>query len=135
MIGAIYQDSGELEPARSFIMSNILTDVNDLSFYDAKSAFQERIQMTGGHAGPDGLALDEEGGLVIAQPSTTAWRFDALGRPTHHVDCGDDIFCTNIAFAGRDLHLVVSRRSAKVVGGTILKATMPVAGKPMFSHS
>ena len=48
VIGAIYQDSGELEPARSFIMSNILTDVNDLSFYDAKSAFQERIQMTGG---------------------------------------------------------------------------------------
>ena len=24
------------------------------------------IQMSGGHAGPDGMALDEEGGLVIA---------------------------------------------------------------------
>lgn len=93
------------------------------------------IQMSGGHAGPDGMALDEEGGLVIAHPSTTAWRFDHLGRPTHHVECGDDIFCTNVAFSGRDLYLVVSRQSAKVASGTILKATMPVAGKPMFSHA
>ena len=93
------------------------------------------IQMTGGHSGPDGLALDAEGGLVIAHPSTTAWRFDSLGRPTHHVDPGDDIFCTNIAFNGNDLYLVVSRPSSKVNGGTILKATMPVGGKAMFSHA
>jgi gluconolactonase len=93
------------------------------------------IQMSGGHAGPDGMALDAEGGLVVAHPSTTAWRFDALGRPTHHVDCGDDVFCTNIAFAGNDLFLVVSRSSAKIGGGTILKATMPVGGKPMYSHA
>lgn len=93
------------------------------------------IQMSGGHAGPDGMALDEEGGLVVAHPSTTAWRFDHLGRPTHHVDCGDDIFCTNVAFSGRDLYVVNSRPSAKVPGGTILRATMPVAGKRMFSHA
>ena len=93
------------------------------------------IQMSGGHGGPDGMALDEEGGLVVAHPSTTAWRFDSLGRPTHHVDCGDDIFCTNIAFSGADLYVVVSRPSPKIAGGTILKATMPVAGKAMFSHA
>lgn len=93
------------------------------------------IQMSGGHAGPDGMALDEEGGLVIAHPSTTAWRFDSLGRPTHHVECGDDIYCTNVAFSGHDLYVVVSRRSEKVEAGTILKATMPVPGKPMFSHA
>jgi gluconolactonase len=93
------------------------------------------IQMTGGHAGPDGMALDAEGGLVIAHPSTTAWRFDHLGRPTHHVDAGDDIFCTNVAFNGNDLYLVVSRPSTRVPGGIILKATMPVGGKPMFSHA
>ena len=81
------------------------------------------------------VILDREGGLVVAHPSTTAWRFDHLGRPTHHVDAGDDIFCTNIAFAGPDLYLVVSRPSSKVAGGTILKATMPVAGKAMYSHT
>jgi gluconolactonase len=93
------------------------------------------IQMTGGHSGPDGLALDETGGVVIAHPSTTVWHFDALGRPAHHIDVDDDIFCTNIAFQGKDLYMVVSRPSAKVDGGTILKAAMPVAGKTMFSHA
>ena len=93
------------------------------------------IQMSGGHAGPDGMALDEEGGLVVAHPSTTAWRFDSLGRPTHHVDAGDDIFCTNVAFSGRDLYLVVSRPSAKIDCGTVLKAAMPVGGKTMYSHA
>ncbi len=93
------------------------------------------IQMTGGHSGPDGLALDETGGVVIAHPSTTVWHFDSLGRPAHHIDVGDDIFCTNIAFSGKDLYMVVSRPSAKVNGGTILRATMPVGGKPMFSHA
>ena len=34
-----------------------------------------------------------------------------------------------------DLYVVVSRQSAKFASGTILKATMPVAGKPMFSHA
>src|SRR5258708_32438131 len=93
------------------------------------------IQMSGGHAGPDGMALDEEGGPVVAHPSTTAWRFDHRGRPTSPVDAGDDIFCTNIAFSGTDLYLVVSRPSSKVAGGTVLRATMPVAGKRMFSHT
>ena len=92
------------------------------------------IQMSGGNGGPDGMALDVEGGLVVAHPGTTAWLFDSLGRPTHHVDAGDDIFCTNIAFAGNDLYLVVSRPSARLAGGTILKATMPAAGKTMYSH-
>ncbi len=96
------------------------------------------IQMSGGHAGPDGVALDAEGGLLVAHPSTSVWRFDALGRPTHVLDAGDDMFCTNIAFGGPDhrtLHAVVSRRSGKIDAGVILRAEMPVPGKPMFSHA
>ncbi|MBM3645718.1 MAG: SMP-30/gluconolactonase/LRE family protein [Alphaproteobacteria bacterium] len=93
------------------------------------------IQMSGGGGGPDGMALDESGGLVVAHVGTTAWRFDALGRPTHFVDAGDDIFCTNVAFAGSELHVVVSRPGARYPSGSILKATMPVAGKAMYSHA
>jgi len=96
------------------------------------------IQMSGGHAGPDGIALDAEGGVVVAHPSTSVWRFDSLGRPTHVLDPGDDIFCTNVAFGGgdnRSLFAVVSRASSKIDGGVILRAEMPVAGKPMFSHA
>jgi gluconolactonase len=95
------------------------------------------IQMSGGHGGPDGMALDAEGGLVVTHPSTSVWRFDSLGRPTHVLDAGDDILCTNVAFGGagnRSLFVVVSRRSRKIEGGTILRAEMPVAGKTMFSH-
>src|SRR5688572_3725569 len=72
------------------------------------------IQLSGSHAGPDGIALDAEGGVIVSVPSTSVWRFDALGRPTHVLDAGDDIFCTNIAFGGegnRSLFCVVSRAS------------------------
>ena len=95
------------------------------------------IQLSGSHSGPDGVALDAEGGVIVAVPSTSVWRFDALGRPTHVLDAGDDIFCTNIAFGGeanRSLFCVVSRSSRKVPAGTILRAEMPVAGKAMYSH-
>lgn len=96
------------------------------------------IQLSGSHAGPDGIALDAEGGVIVSVPSTSVWRFDSLGRPTHVLDADDDIFCTNIAFGGesnRSLFCVVSRASRKVPTGTILRAEMPVAGKPMYSHS
>ena len=95
------------------------------------------IQMSGGHGGPDGLALDAEGGVLVCHIGTGAWRFDALGRPTHQIDGQHELFCTNIAFGGtgnRALFLVVSRGSGAFGSGTILRADMPVAGKPMFSH-
>jgi gluconolactonase len=96
------------------------------------------IQMSGGHGGPDGLALDAEGGVVVAHPSTSVWRFDERGRPTHVLDPGEDMFCTNVAFGGADsrsLFAVVSRRGGRIDGGVILRAEMPVPGKAMFSHA
>lgn len=96
------------------------------------------VQMSGGAGGPDGLALDAEGGLAVAHVGTTAWRFDALGRPTHLLDAGEDLFCTNLAYGGpgnRSLFLVVSRRGARIDSGTVLRAELPVPGKPMFSHA
>lgn len=96
------------------------------------------LQLSGGHGGPDGLALDAEGGVLVCHIGTGVWRFDALGRPTHHVDGERELFCTNIAFGGADnrsLFLVVSRASDGIDAGTILRAELPVAGKPMFSHA
>lgn len=89
------------------------------------------VQLSGG-IGPDGLALDVEGGLVIAHPGTTAWRVDRHGLRTHAITYPEELFITNLAFGGpqrRDLYLVDSRR------GEILKATLPVAGRPMASHA
>lgn len=85
-------------------------------------------QLSGGLAGPDGLALDEEGGLVIAHPGMGCWRFDRLLRPTHFIEPPESIFVTNIAFSGKRLYMTESE------SGTILVAELPVAGKRMYGQ-
>lgn len=87
------------------------------------------IQLSGGLSGPDGLALDEEGGLVVAHAGMGAWRFDHMGRPTHYVDPVVAPFVTNIAFKGRRIFMTESQ------SGTILTAELPVAGKAMYGLS
>ncbi|MFV0297347.1 MAG: SMP-30/gluconolactonase/LRE family protein [Hyphomicrobiaceae bacterium] len=84
------------------------------------------IQLSGGLSGPDGLALDEEGGLVVAHAGMGVWRFDRMGRPTHFIDPVVAPFVTNIAFKGRELYMTESQ------SGTILVAELPVAGKTMY---
>ena len=83
------------------------------------------IQLSGGLGGPDGLALDSEGGLVVAHVGMGVWRFDAIGRPTHFID-PPGRFVTNIAFKGRQLYMTESST------GTILVADMPYPGKAMY---
>jgi gluconolactonase len=90
------------------------------------------IQLSGGIAGPDGLALDADGGLVVSHPGIGIWRFDPVGRPTHLVEAPRHSVWTNVAFGGpdnRELHIVDS------VSGSIYCAELPFPGKPMFSHS
>jgi gluconolactonase len=92
------------------------------------------IQMSGG-VGPDGIALDERGGIAVAHPGTTVWRFDAVGRPSHAVELPPELaepaYCTNLAYGGEDnqtLYIVES------VTGLILKASIGIAGRKLFSH-
>ena len=48
LIGALYLDSGGIEEPRRFIMTYILSDLEDKQlFYDAKSILQERAQQEG----------------------------------------------------------------------------------------
>ena len=43
------------------------------------------IQLSGG-GGPDGLALDEEGGLIVAHVGMgSVWTFSSLGEPVHRI--------------------------------------------------
>lgn len=89
------------------------------------------IQLSGGLAGPDGLALDEEGGVIAAHPGLGVWRYDRVGRPTHLIEAPEGKMWTNIAFGGPkndELHIVDSTT------GTIHVARMPCPGKRMFSH-
>jgi gluconolactonase len=89
------------------------------------------IQLSGGFAGPDGLALDEEGGLIVAHPGIGIWRFDSVGRPTHLLECPEGSVVTNIAFGGPDndeLHVVDS------LSGSVFVARFPYPGARMYSH-
>jgi gluconolactonase len=88
------------------------------------------IQLSGGHAGPDGIETDDEDGLVVCHLGVGIWRFDANCLPTHLVHAGKQHrLMTNIAFKGKTLYVTDS------INGEILTAEMPVAGKKLFSFS
>ena len=86
------------------------------------------IQLSGGHAGPDGIEVDDADGLVVCHLGVGIWRFDANCLPTHLVHAGTEHrLMTNIAFRGRTLYITDS------ANGEILRVEMPIAGKTMFS--
>jgi gluconolactonase len=86
------------------------------------------IQLSGGHAGPDGIEMDAEDGLLVCHLGVGIWRFDSNCLPTHLVHAGNDHrLMTNIAFRGKTIYITDS------INGEILRADMPVAGKKMFS--
>jgi gluconolactonase len=89
------------------------------------------LQLSGGQAGPDGLALDAEDGLYVCHLGLGIWRFDANGVPTHLVQSCAGHHMTNLAFGGPgNRHLYITESET----GTILRAELPFAGKPMYSH-
>jgi gluconolactonase len=90
------------------------------------------IQLSGGIAGPDGLAVDVEGGLLVCQVGLGVLRFDAMGMLTHVVPSPPGVLWTNLAFGGPDAKTLFIVDSA---GSSIFMADMPVAGVPMFSHA
>ncbi|WP_108661376.1 SMP-30/gluconolactonase/LRE family protein [Acuticoccus kandeliae] len=89
------------------------------------------IQLSGGLSGPDGMAVDEEGGLVVTHAGMAVWRFDRLGQPTHRINLKGGLFGTNCAFGGPENRTLFITESES---GTVLRADLPVAGRPMFSH-
>ena len=90
------------------------------------------VQLSGG-GGPDGLALDEAGGLVVAHVGAgSVWVFDPLGEPKCRVRSCADAFTTNVAFGWPDRNTLYITESHSA---TILKAELEVPGKPMYSHA
>ena len=89
------------------------------------------IQLSGGR-GPDGMAIDEEDGLVVAHPDMGAvWLFDRRGEPVLRIDSPSSDVVTNVAHGGTD------RRTLYIVdseAGCILTAPVPVAGRMLRSH-
>jgi len=90
------------------------------------------IQLSGGHAGPDGIEVDAEDGLLVCHLGVGIWRFDANMLPTQLVHAGKHHrLMTNIAFAGPGKKRLFITDS---LNGEILTADLAVGGKKMYSH-
>jgi gluconolactonase len=90
------------------------------------------LQLSGGQAGPDGMALDREDGLYVCHLGIGIWRFDGNGIPTHLIEPCVGHHMTNLAFGGEGNRQLFITESDT---GTILRCEAPVPGKPMFSHA
>lgn len=90
------------------------------------------IQMSGG-GGPDGMALDEAGGVAVAHAGMgSVWLFDELGRPAGEIRAPKGRLTTNVAYGGSD------RRSLYITEAdtrTVLVARVPTPGLAMYAFS
>ncbi len=90
------------------------------------------LHLSGGHGGPDGMALDAEGNLLVCHAGNgSVWVFSPLGEPLYRVRSCAGLGTTNLAFGGPDNRSLFITESES---GSILRAEMPVPGRPMFSH-
>lgn len=92
------------------------------------------VQLSGGAAGPDGIEMDAENGLLVCHLGVGVWRFDANMLPTHLVHSEDPRHhhLDNCAFGGPDLKTLYL---TEALSGDILVARMPVAGKRLYGLS
>ena len=92
------------------------------------------IQLSGGAAGPDGIEMDAENGLLVCHLGVGVWRFDANMLPTHlvHSDGAHHHHLDNCAFGGPDRKTLYM---TEALSGDVLMAKMPVAGKLLYGLS
>ncbi|WP_322470162.1 SMP-30/gluconolactonase/LRE family protein [Hydrogenophaga sp. SNF1] len=89
------------------------------------------VQLSGG-TGPDGLAMSEDGHLLVAHVGMgVVWVFDPLGVPVLRIDAPSGRGTTNLAFGGQDRKTLFITESASA---TILRVNLPFAGKRLFSN-
>ncbi|MBV7482285.1 SMP-30/gluconolactonase/LRE family protein [Bordetella sp. BOR01] len=85
-----------------------------------------------GASGPDGLAVDAKGRLVVAHASLGgAFVLNARGEVTHFVRSPAGSTVTNLAFQPETSTLVMTESQT----GTVLHATLPDIGAPLWSHA
>ncbi len=85
-----------------------------------------------GSSGPDGLAMDEVGNLVVAHASLgSAFVLSKKGELLYQVRACSGGTVTNAAFGGQDCRSLYLTESET---GSILSARMPVPGQVVYSH-
>jgi gluconolactonase len=85
-----------------------------------------------GTSGPDGLALDVDGRLVMAHGSLGgAFVMNARGEVTHYLKSAAGHMVTNVAYRPGTTRLVITESES----GSILEADLPAQGVKLFSHA
>ena len=89
------------------------------------------IQLSGSPVGPDGLAVDREGNLVVVHAGFgTVWLFSRFGEPLLRIASCAGLRTTNVAYGGPDNStLFITEAEA----GAILAADLPVEGVRMYA--
>jgi gluconolactonase len=81
---------------------------------------------------PDGLAMDLAENLAVAAPGLgLVWVFDRFGLPIYRVEMPGGRHVTNLAYGGPDNRFLYMTEGDTYA---VLRAEMPAAGRPMFSH-
>lgn len=90
------------------------------------------INLSGGLAGPDGLAMDAEGNLAVAHCGLgTVWLFSRVGEPMYRLRTAAGLSTTNLAYGGPDnRHLYIVESDS----GSIVVAELPTPGLRLYSH-
>ena len=91
------------------------------------------IQLSGSPTGPDGMAVDEEGNLVVVHAGFgTVWVFSAMGEPLYRIPSAAGMRTTNVAYGGRDRRTLYITEAEQ---GAILKVDLPVPGQLVYGLS
>ena len=86
-----------------------------------------------GPSGPDGLAMDENGRLLVCNPGLgCVWVLNSFAEPVEILSGGKGKSVTNVAYGGTDRLTAYFTESTS---GTILRAPMQYAGTTIHSAS
>ncbi|MEQ8710623.1 MAG: SMP-30/gluconolactonase/LRE family protein [Rhodospirillales bacterium] len=90
------------------------------------------LQLSGGLTGPDGLAIDADGNLVVCHCGLGAvWVFSPLGVPLYRIHTPTGLDATAACYGGKDNRTLFITESST---GSILTVELPTPGAKMFSH-
>lgn len=82
--------------------------------------------------GPDGMAMDQDGNLVIAHAyHGAAWIYGRDGAPLYYIKSPRGKMLTNMAYGGPKNRTLYMTESASC---SILTTVLPVGGQKMYSH-
>jgi gluconolactonase len=82
-----------------------------------------------GPSGPDGLAVDQQGRVIVANPGLgVAWVLNHKAEPEIVLRSGAGTSLTNVAFGGADRKTLFCTESST---GSVLRTTLEVPGMPI----